>query len=68
MNIVEHYMPESEDKNDGIYWNFIVPGVVIWSVITFVIFSTIVSDQNAQKIGPFHPEYELVSSNSCINN
>jgi len=59
MNIIEHYMHEEEDKNLKIYENIVLPWIVIWSVIAFVLFCTMVSDQGKNYQPKPHPEYEL---------
>lgn len=60
MNIIEHYTPdEEEDKNRKIYENIVLPWTVIWSVVVFVLFCTLVSDQEKNYQPTPHPEYNL---------
>ena len=60
MNIIEHYTPEEEEnKNMKTYENIVLPWIVIWSVVVFVLFCTMVSDQGKYYQIPSHPEYLL---------
>ena len=65
MTIIEHYRDdESSNRNDRMYYDYILPFTVFWSVVTFVMFMTILSDWKNPPDPPDHPEYVLeVSGN-----
>lgn len=67
MNIIEHYTPE-ENKNEQIYFNVILPLLVFWSVLTFILFCTLIQDQNKHQQTGERTQYMLFLPDSVINN
>lgn len=69
MNIIEHYTPEPEEnKNDQIFFNVILPILVFWSALTFVIFCTLIQDQDKHQLTEERTQYMLFLPDSVINN
>lgn len=69
MNIIVHYTPEPEEnKNDRIYFNVILPILVFWGALAFVIFRTLIQDRDKRQLTEERTRYMSFLPDSVINN
>ena len=59
MDIIEHYNPEEETEATEDICNILQACTLVISIIVFVLFCTMISDQEVYKKEPLHPEYIL---------